>query len=426
MSDLQQRLAALSPEQRALFEQRLKQEGLDTLVSAGGAIATTADAPAGNGAGESHTATAVAVAKKIDISKGMQFGLYFFSGDGSTSADQKYRLLLESAKMADRYGFTAVWTPERHFQDFGGLYPNPSVLSAALAAVTEGVQIRAGSVALPLHHPIRVCEEWAVVDNLSGGRVAVCFASGWHPVDFILAPQPTLDYYGRRKDVMADNIRMIRRLWAGEKLPFTGIDGNEVQVRVLPKPVQEQLPIWIASQGSPETFVRAGELGANILTGIVGQPLEELEQKIKSYRDSLAAHGYDPAAGQVTVMLHTFMGTDNEAVKAQSRGPLTSYLRTFIKQQENMKSEYDLATEADKEALVSFAFEQYFKESTLLGTPDKCAALVESLIGIGVDEIACLIDFGIETEAVLEGLQVLHELKERYPYRKEVRDERLS
>ena len=70
-----------------------------------------------------------------------------------------------------RNGFKAVWTPERHFHAFGGLYPNPAVTSAAVAAITTRVRVRAGSVVLPLHNPIRVAEEWAVVDNLSQGRV---------------------------------------------------------------------------------------------------------------------------------------------------------------------------------------------------------------------------------------------------------------
>src|SRR4030095_15985745 len=113
------------------------------------------------------------------------FSLYFFSDDGSRENGEKYRLAIESARFADAHAFTAVWTPERHFQAFGGLYPNPSVLGAALAAVTSRVGIRAGSVALPLHNPVRVAEEWSVVDNLSNGRVAVSFASGWHPDDFL-------------------------------------------------------------------------------------------------------------------------------------------------------------------------------------------------------------------------------------------------
>src|SRR5207342_155319 len=110
-------------------------------------------------------------------------------------AQEEYRLLIEGAKFADRHGFEAVWMPERHFHAFGGLFPNPSVTAAAVAAVTQNVQVRAGSVVLPLHDPIRVAEEWSLVDNLSNGRVGISFASGWHADDFVFAP----DAYPDRK-----------------------------------------------------------------------------------------------------------------------------------------------------------------------------------------------------------------------------------
>jgi natural product biosynthesis luciferase-like monooxygenase protein len=343
----------------------------------------------------------------------LQFGLYFFSGDGSTSSSDKYRLLLDSAKFADEHGFAAVWTPERHFQDFGGLYPNPAVVSAALAVTTRHVQLRAGSVAIPLHHPVRVCEEWAVVDNLSQGRVAICCASGWHPSDFMLAPKRSQLEYDNRRDVMIENIQTIRQLWSGEELAFPGIDEEPVLARVLPRPIQPELPIWIASQGTEETFVRAGEIGANLLTGIVNQPLEELAAKIRLYRETREKHGHDPAAGIVTVMLHTYLGESDEDVKAKVREPMTSYLRSFLRQQESF-SEFQLASETDKQTLLAFAFENYFAEGALFGTVEKCAVLLDKLAAIGVNEVANLIDFGLEADEVLKGLTYLDQLKNLY------------
>src|SRR5262249_36642496 len=94
--------------------------------------------------------------KRAAKERSLGFSLFYFASADSGSPDAKYRLLLEGAKFADQHGYEAVWTPERHFHAFGGLYPNPSVTSAALAAVTEHVGIRAGSVVLPLHNPIRV------------------------------------------------------------------------------------------------------------------------------------------------------------------------------------------------------------------------------------------------------------------------------
>ncbi|HEU4874869.1 MAG TPA: MupA/Atu3671 family FMN-dependent luciferase-like monooxygenase, partial [Pyrinomonadaceae bacterium] len=337
----------------------------------------------------------------------ISFSLYFFSDDGSKTTDDKYRLVLESAKFADRHGFTAVWTPERHFQDFGGLYPNPSVLSAALAVLTERIQIRAGSVALPLHHPVRVAEEWSLVDNLSHGRVAVSFASGWHTNDFIFAPE----IYDDRKEVMFRHIELIQRLWAGEKVKLPGAGGSEVEFRILPRPIQQQLPIWITSSGSAETWRRAGVIGANVLAAYIGYSPEELAQRIELYREARAMHGHDPRTGVVTIMLHTFVGDDDQEVKEKVRVPFSNYLRTYFKQYETTLAGVAGVNEADKVALMSVAFEKYFEASTLMGTPDKCARLIDTLVEVGVDEIACLIDFGVDADSVLRSLERLDDLK---------------
>jgi natural product biosynthesis luciferase-like monooxygenase protein len=341
----------------------------------------------------------------------ISFSLYFFSDDGSRTSDDKYQLVLESAKFADRHGFTAVWTPERHFQDFGGLYPNPSVLSAALAVLTERIQIRAGSVALPLHHPVRVAEEWSLVDNLSHGRVAVSFASGWHTNDFIFAPE----IYDDRKEVMFRHIELIQKLWAGEKVKLPSAGGSEVEFRILPRPIQSQLPIWITSSGSAETWRRAGAIGANVLAAYIGYSQEELAQRIQLYREARAMHGHDPRTGVVTIMLHTFVGDDDEAVKERVRAPFSNYLRTYFKQYETTVTGVAGVSEADKDALMSVAFEKYFETSTLMGTPDKCARLIDRLIEIGVDEIACLIDFGVDADSVLRSLERLEDLKNIFP-----------
>ena len=152
----------------------------------------------------------------------MDFSLFFFADGGAAGADG-YRLLLESARFADEHGLAAVWTPERHFHPFGGLYPNPAVTGAAVAAVTERIGIRAGSVVAPLHHPLRIAEEWSVVDNLSGGRVGLSFASGWHAVDFVLRPEN----YAERRTAMLETVDTVRRLWRGETAEFPDGAGDK-------------------------------------------------------------------------------------------------------------------------------------------------------------------------------------------------------
>jgi natural product biosynthesis luciferase-like monooxygenase protein len=403
MDDVSKRLAALSPEQRRLLELRLKQQGL----SQPSPVATAASGESPAIADDSE---------EFDQWKGlasvgaMQFGLYFFSDDGTNTASDKYRLLLESTRFADEHGFAAVWTPERHFQDFGGLYPNPAVLGAALAVITKRIQIRAGSIALPLHHPMRAAEEWAVVDNLSKGRVAVSIASGWHPNDFIFAPEN----YERRKDVMYESIATVQRLWAGEAVCFKGINENETELRSFPRPIQPCLPVWVTTAGSAETWAKAGEIDANILAALVGYSPDDLREKIKLYRRSRARHGHDPEQGIVSVMAHTFIGESNRAVKEMARAPLMSYLRMYINQFVNFGYEADEVTEEDKHTIVAKAFEHYFEHGALIGTPGKCSRLIDRLIELGVNDIACLIDFGLDFDSVMRSLGYLNELRAHY------------
>jgi alkanesulfonate monooxygenase SsuD/methylene tetrahydromethanopterin reductase-like flavin-dependent oxidoreductase (luciferase family) len=116
-------------------------------------------------------------------------------------------------------------------------------------------------------------------------------------------------------------------------------------------------------------------------------------------------------------MVHTFVGDDTEAVKEKVRQPFTNYLRTYFKQFENVHVDPENVTEADKNDLMTAAFENYFQNSTLLGSPAKCARLVEKLTELGVDELACLVDFGVETDSVIESLGLLNELKEHFDRR---------
>ncbi|MBC7171944.1 MAG: LLM class flavin-dependent oxidoreductase, partial [Polyangiaceae bacterium] len=178
--------------------------------------------------------------------KPIDFGLYYWGNDDGEGA-RKYRLLLEGARFADAHGFNAVWTPERHFHAFGGPYPNPSVTGAAVAAVTDRVEVRAGSCVLPLHHPARVAEEWAVIDNLSNGRVGLAFASGWMPEDFLLRPENAPP---NNKSAMLRDIDVVRRLWRGEAVEFDSPTGTPVAVVTQPRPVQRELPVWVTTAGN--------------------------------------------------------------------------------------------------------------------------------------------------------------------------------
>jgi natural product biosynthesis luciferase-like monooxygenase protein len=347
------------------------------------------------------------------------FSLFYFATEAAGTGHYAYRLLLEGARFADENGFAAIWTPERHFHAFGGLYPNPAISSAALAGITRNVKLRAGSSVAPLHHPVRVAEDWALVDNLSNGRAGMAIASGWQPNDFILRPEA----FGPRKDLMLEAVTTIRKLWAGEALPFPGPDGKTVEVEIFPKPVQRPIPLWLTAAGNPETFAAAARLGCGVLTHLLGQTFDEVAEKIAAYRTAWRAAGH-AGQGHVVLMLHTFVGQDEDQVKRVARGPMKGYLKsavdlvkraawTFptivnradsagVTPQEMFEKE-PLSPE-DLDQLLDHAFERYYQTSGLFGTPESAKDIVRRVAEIGVDELACLIDFGIDTDLVLENL----------------------
>jgi len=347
--------------------------------------------------------------------KAAQFSLSYFGSSEAAFTPDRYQLLIEGAKFADRHGYAAVWTPERHFNPFGGSFPAPAILSAALATITERVHLRAGSVILPLHHPVRIAEEWSVVDNLSQGRIGISFATGWSADDFVFRPKN----FEQRKEVMFESLELFKKFWRGETVFLTGGSGKVTPITLFPMPKQRELPIWITVVKNPDMYERAGEIGANVLTNLLSQTPEDLTQNIKLYRQSLVRHGYDPTAGQVTLLVHTFIGRDLDNVRDTVRKPFCDYLKSTVGIIQNVITSLDLRldlnslTAKDMDDLLSYAFERYFQANALMGTPEVALDKIALLEEIGVNEIACFVDFGVDAKSVMESLSLLNEVRER-------------
>ena len=345
----------------------------------------------------------------------LEFSLFYFGSDVTQSAGDRYRLLIEGARFADAHRFRAVWTPERHFGGFGGLFPAPAVTSAVVATLTRHVDVRAGSVVLPLCDPLRVAEEWAVLDNISGGRVGLAIASGWHPSDFVFAPQN----YERRRTLVEEGVAQLRTLWRGEAIERTNGAGEEVEVRIAPRPVQARIPVWLTSAGSPATAATAGRLGCNLLTGLLNLNLEGVAANIDAYRSAWEPHDGAASRGHVTLMLHTFVDTSDEHARETVRPAMIRYLDDALhliarpSGSTGHVPELDDLTAEDRAVMAGRAFERYFDGNALFGSPERCHRTIQELEAIGVDEVACLIDFGLDTDIVLASLHRLAGVKDR-------------
>ncbi|GAA1369515.1 type I polyketide synthase [Catellatospora chokoriensis] len=370
------------------------------------AVTAGADVLAGSAGPEPYASAATNSVADVDIS------LYFFGDYTGSAGPAAYRMILDAARFADQHGLHAVWIPERHFHSFGGLFPNPSVLAAAIAARTERIRINAGSVVLPLHHPIRVAEEWSVVDNLSGGRIGLGVASGWHADDFVFHPE----HYGRHKQVMWDHLDTILALWRGEAVPSRSGSGDQVAVRLFPRPVQAEPPLFTAVVGNPDSYRQAARRGVGIVTNLMTQDLARLADNIALYRDTRAEHGLDPAGGRVVLLLHTYLGDDLDTVREQAFEPFCAYLRSSLSLLGQVANSLGMnidpgADDDDVRFVLSRAYQRYCDERALIGTVDSSRRVLEAALAAGVDEVAAFVDFGLPAELVTAGLPSLDRLR---------------
>lgn len=301
------------------------------------------------------------------------------------SADQAYvPLLLDTARFADRLGFSAVWMPERHFASFGGAFPNPSVAAAAVAAVTSRIGIRAGSLVLPLHHPVRVAEDWALLDNLAPGRVGVAFASGWDNQTEVLTRPSARPFL--------ESVDNVRRLWRGEAIDVARADGRNSAVRIALPPTTPELDVWLSIARRRDGFADAAAIGTGVLTHLLAQSPEEFAANVATYR---ARH---PGRGQVTLMLHALVSeTRSEAL--EHRELLVRYV--------SAAAELDTATRGDHGSIVTQAVERFMGGSGLAGSVESCAERALAFRLAGADEIACLVDFNADSNRIHQQLERL-------------------
>ncbi len=350
--------------------------------------------------GDSETIAAYII-PPLRKSKPLAFSLFCFPGIENPEY-QDFEFYRQLAKQADQHKFSGMWIPERHFDPIGAPFSAPAIVASHILASTKNLSIGAGSIILPLHHPITVAEEWSTLDCLSEGRVRLAVASGWHPDDFILAP----DQYVDRKAIFFEKITQLKQAW--ERGSYAGKNGNQTTatVSLFPRPTQKKCPLWVSVAEDDSVFIEAGRLGLNLLTHLLMQDVSTLARKVKLYHENLIAHGFAPEDHQVTLMVHTYIHLQPEVAYKKAFPALHQYFRAHMrlvaKIQESEK-EGELLSDEYFDRLV----EKFINEKSLIGTPGHCAKVLASFHAAGVTEIACLVDFGLSSEEILEGVNTI-------------------
>lgn len=345
-------------------------------------------------------------------SSAIDFSFIFFSDvRKDVSNAEKYSFMRDITLFADNEKFKAIYIPERHFYEFGSVYTNSAVIAAYLIPQTKNIRFRTAGISLPLHHPAEVVEWWAVNDILSQGRIDLGFGTGWNKPDFILAPE---NYHDRKK-ICWERIPIVQKLWRGEKVAFPGANGEHVTVTVYPRPVQNELNIWLLATKTEESFIHAGKMGYNVFTMLYGVDLDAMQQKIQLYRNARRDAGYDPDTGIVSLMLHTLIHNDSSKVEKMVEKPFKEYIRSSMEVHLNaIQGANNTVDETGKEKILDYAYHRYFQTGALFGTVDDGGRVIDHAIQVGVNEIACLVDFGVDYSFVLDSMFYLKQLVSKY------------
>jgi alkanesulfonate monooxygenase SsuD/methylene tetrahydromethanopterin reductase-like flavin-dependent oxidoreductase (luciferase family) len=216
----------------------------------------------------------------------MDFGLFFLmQRDDQWSEQAVYDGDVQQMLAAEALGYHSVWIAEHHFNDYG-LCPAPPVLAGFLAARTSTLRLGMGVSLLPLHHPIDLAEQLAVLDVISGGRLEVGLGRGGTLQDYQTFRSERTEARLR----VEEGIALMRQCWSGAPFDFAGRFHSAERVHVRPRPAQRPHPPLYVACNSEDSVLSAARLGLPTLSSFF-VPLEELARRRRLYRDTARAAG---------------------------------------------------------------------------------------------------------------------------------------
>jgi probable LLM family oxidoreductase len=251
----------------------------------------------------------------------VEIGVYTFADvppeDGVLAAAEGRRLreLLEEIALADRVGLDVFGVGEHHRPEYA--VSSPATVLAAAAARTERIRLTSAVTVLSSDDPVRVLQQFATVDQISGGRAEIMAGRGSFVESYPLFGHDLDDY----DDLFAEKLDLLLALRASERVTWTGRHRPAIEDRaVYPRPAQGTLPVWIAVGGTPASLVRAGRLGLPIALAIIGGQPARFRPLLDLYREAAARAGHDPATLPVGINSHGYVG-DTSAGAADAFWP---------------------------------------------------------------------------------------------------------
>ncbi len=233
----------------------------------------------------------------------MELGLYTFADVGpEIGPERRLRNLIEEIELADQVGLDVFGVGEHHRPDFA--VSAPAVVLAAAAERTKRIRLTSAVTVLSSDDPVRVFQEFATLDLISGGRAEIMAGRGSFIESFPLFGYDLGDY----DDLFVEKLDLLLKLRESENVTWSGKHRAPLEdARVYPRPVQEPLPVWIAVGGTPQSVVRAALLGLPLAIAIIGGQPERFAPLARLYREAASQAGHNPERLPISINSHTYV-----------------------------------------------------------------------------------------------------------------------
>ena len=299
---------------------------------------------------------------------------------GARSVAQLYGEVIAQAELADRLGYDTFWVAEHHFHEYG-VVPNPAVMLATLAQRTKRLRLGTAISILTFHNPLTVAENYAMVDVLSGGRLVYGVGSGYLPHEFAgYAIDPA-----EKRDRFDENLAIVRRLLAGERVSAKGRFSQIDAVALNVKPLQREVPIYVAVLRREAAF-HIGKQGNNLMCVPYASVdhFNEIGDLIGDYRRGRTEAGFAPSDDDAVVTLHTHVAESDAAARRNAEAAFNLYVDTRLYAK---KSTYDDAMR---------------NEVHLFGSVETVTDKLVALHRMGVRHVSALQNFGMLAQPLVQ------------------------
>lgn len=273
----------------------------------------------------------------------MKFSTFhLFPKPADWTVQQVYDYETQVIQCADELGYDCAWIAEHHFRDYG-VVPNTMLLLGNLAAKTQRIRLGNAIVVMPFHHPLRVAEDAAMVDILSGGRLNFGFGRGYQGVEFA-GFGVSMDDTRPRTDEMLD---IILKAWEGQRFWYKGKYYSVEDLQVVPTPLQKpRPPVWVASI-TPESIRHYAKRGIPFI--VSGQEsLSSLKEACAMWQDVARQNGHNPDGAEIVASRPIYLAETTQKAKefVMQQPPLLPFAQSFNPHRE-----------------ASTAYERYARES---------------------------------------------------------------